>query len=209
MKADAATRARILEAAKRLFGEHGFKAVTVRDICREAEANVAAVNYHFGDKLGLYREILQSAIDAMRETTEEARAAGRGQPPEAQLRAYIRVFLTRVLQPGSVEVHRLIHREMSDPTPVLDALVEQGLRPRIEYLSDVVARLIGARPGDKRVVRCIASIQAQAVSYFPNPIAERLGFVFKPTAAQIRSVAQHITTFSLAGVRAVGARRDG
>jgi len=59
---DLETRDRVLKAAERLFAERGFKKVTVRDICRAARANVAAVNYHFGDKQGLYREVLQIAF---------------------------------------------------------------------------------------------------------------------------------------------------
>jgi TetR/AcrR family transcriptional regulator, regulator of cefoperazone and chloramphenicol sensitivity len=204
VKADAETRARVLDAAKRLFGERGFKRVTVREICRAAGANVAAVNYHFGDKLGLYREVLQSAIDAMRATNDAAREAGDGQPPEEQLRRYIGVFLHRVLSPGSEAIHRLITREMNDPTPLLDALVEQGVRPRVEYLSGVIGRIIDCDPRDQRVLRCVGSIQAQAVTYLPNPVAARLGFVFKPTPAQIDKAAHHIATFSIAGVRAVG-----
>jgi AcrR family transcriptional regulator len=41
---DTETRARLLKAAERLFAERWFKKVTVRDICRAARANVAAVN---------------------------------------------------------------------------------------------------------------------------------------------------------------------
>ena len=50
---DRETRDRLLKASTRLFADRGFKHVTVREICRAARANVAAVNYHFGDKLGL------------------------------------------------------------------------------------------------------------------------------------------------------------
>src|SRR3954463_7032850 len=97
---DLETRARLLNAAARLFADRGFAKVTVRDICRKARANVAAVNYHFGGKVGLYHEVLQSAVRTMQGTTEAARDAGAGLPPEQQLRAYVEVFLQRVVGGG-------------------------------------------------------------------------------------------------------------
>ena len=203
-KTDQETRGRLLAAAERLFADRGFKNVTVRDICTAAKANVAAVNYHFGDKLGLYREVLQSAIDRMRATNEAARQAGEGQPAEEQLRRYIVIFVHRFLESGNDAVHRLIMREVHDPTPAIDALVEQGVKPRVEYLSRVLAEVMGCPPTDRRVLRCLASIQAQSVAYLHNPIAERLGFTLEPkTPKQIDEIAEHIAAFSLAGVRAI------
>ena len=201
---DTETRDRLLKAAERLFADRGFKKVTIRDICRVARANVAAVNYHFGDKLGLYREVLQSAIGAMRATNDAARQAGSGQPAEEQLRRYIAIFVHRILTPGNDTVHKLVQREMNDPTPALDTLVEQGVRPRIEYLSGLIAEIMHAAPGDQRVLRCVASVQAQTISYLPNPIAARLGLANKPTAANLTEIADHIAEFSLAGIHAVG-----
>jgi AcrR family transcriptional regulator len=201
---DTETRERLLKAAERLFADRGFEKVTVRDICRAARANVAAVNYHFGDKLGLYREVMQSAIDAMRGTNDAARQAGEGHPPEEQLRRYISIFVHRVLTPGNDTVHKLLHREMNDPTPALDALVEQGVRPRIEYLAGLIAEIIGCEPSDQAVLRCVASVQAQTIAYLPNPIAARLGLVNKANAANLDGIAKHIADFSLAGVHAVG-----
>lgn len=66
-----ATRRRLLEAATRLFSEHGYAAVTVRDITRAAETNLAAVNYHFGGKLGLY-EAVRDGIPSRRRTVPRA-----------------------------------------------------------------------------------------------------------------------------------------
>ena len=208
MKRDPATRARLLAAGERLFAERGFKKVTVREICRSARANVAAVNYHFGDKLGLYREVLQSAIDRIRATNEAAREAGEGRPPEERLRRSIQIFVTRLLSSDRDSVHRLIHREINDPTPALDALVEQGIRPRIDYLAGLVGELLGVSPSDARVMRCVASIQTQSIAYLPHPIASRLGFTLSPRrAADIAAIARHIADFSLAGVEAIGARK--
>jgi AcrR family transcriptional regulator len=204
MNEDKETRDRLLKAAERLFSERGFKRVTVREICKAARANVAAVNYHFGSKLGLYREVLQSATEVIRTTTDVARKAGQDQAPEEQLRRFIGIFLHRLLSPENDTVHQLFHREINDPTPALDTIVDQGIRPRIRYLSEIIAGMIGCDPDDEAVLRIVASIQAQAVAYLPNPIAERLGFPFQPTRARIEQAAEHIATFSIAGVYAVG-----
>jgi AcrR family transcriptional regulator len=203
---DRETRERLLRVAEQLFAERGFKDVTVREICHAARANIASINYHFGDKLGLYREVLQTAIHSMRDATDAARRAGDGRPPEEQLRLYIDLFLRRLLAPGSESTHRLINREISEPTEALDDLVEQGVRPRLEYLSGVIAAMIGCDPADRRVLRCVLSVQSQTIIYAkPNAVAERLGFTFKPTPAQIEEAARHIAEFSIAGIRAVGA----
>src|SRR5262249_21893433 len=205
---DLETRERLLTAAERLFAERGFKKVTVRDICRAARANVAAVNYHFGDKDGLYREVLRKAIDVVRDTTEAGRKAGEGRPPEVKLERYFRIFLGRVTAPGHENLHRLLQRELDDPTAALDAFVEEAVRPRVEYIASIVVEIICGEPTDADVLRCVASISAQAVVYLrKNPIAERLGFSFKGTPAEIDEAARHIAAFSLAGVRAVAIQR--
>ncbi len=203
---DLETRERLLAAAERLFADRGFKKVTVRDICREARANVAAVNYHFGDKLGLYREVMRIGIDAIRATTDAGRKAGERQPPEEQLRRYVVVWMTRLLTPGHETIHRLMQRELQDPTPALDDLVDAVVRPRLDYLSAVVARMLDCDPKDQIVMRCVAATQAQAVAYMPNPIAARLGFTRPQTPAQIDEVARHMAEFAVGGVRAVARR---
>ena len=204
---DVETRDRLLRAAEQLFAERGYSNVTVRDICHAARANVAAVNYHFGDKLGLYREVLQIAIDAVRATTEAGRQAGAGCAADEKLRRYIGLFLRRVLSSDHHTVHRLIQRELDDPTPALDALVEQGVRPRVEYLASLVADMTGCKPTDQLALRCVGSIMSQTLVYLRrSPIAERLGFTFTGTPKQIDDAARHIAEFSVAGIRAVAQR---
>jgi AcrR family transcriptional regulator len=203
---DLETRARLLKAAGRLFAERGFKKVTVRDICRAARANVAAVNYHFGDKDGLYREVLQIAIDVVRSTTDAGRQAGEGRRPEEKLRRYFSVFLQRALTPGHENLHQLIQREIDDPTAALDAFVEEAVRPRVEYIASIVAEMTGRDARDPLTLRCVGSILSQVLVYVrKNPIADRLGFSFR--GSDIDAAARHIAAFSAAGVRAIAARR--
>jgi AcrR family transcriptional regulator len=200
---DRVTRERLIAAAARLFGARGFKRVTVREICRVARANVAAVNYHFGDKLGLYREVLQAAVREMRATSDAARRAGEGGTAEVKLRAYIRVYLEQVV--GSAHdswIHQLMTRELADPTPALDLVVQQVIRPRLAYLGGLVAELLDCPVDDPRVARCAHSIQAQCVALLPNPLAARLSPGVK-TPAALAGLAEHIAGFSLAGIRAM------
>jgi AcrR family transcriptional regulator len=204
---DRETRERLLRSSAQLFADRGFKKVTVRDICRAARANVAAVNYHFGDKGGLYREVLQLAIDIMRATSDAARVAGEGQPAEERLRRYIQVSLCRVTESTNATwIARLINREMTDPTPAFDTLVDQGVRPRIDDLSAIVAEILDCAAGDERVLRCVASIHAQWILFVPSPMASRLRSKFQLRSENIDRVAEHISDFSLAGIRAVAGR---
>jgi AcrR family transcriptional regulator len=199
---DLETRQRLIDAAARLFAERGFRRVTVREICRSARANVAAVNYHFGGKTGLYDEIVRSAIRTMQETTEEIRKAGRNRPAEEQLAAYVRIFLTRVVQHRDGWIHHLMARELTDPTPALDLVVTYVVRPRMAYLGELIARLIGCRRTDARVEHCVMSVQAQCLTLLSDRIAERF-HPFVLTPKRLDALADHITRFSLAGIRAL------
>ena len=53
------TREHILKSAVELFGEKGFDNTTIRDICKHADANIAAVNYHFKGKIGLGEAVIE------------------------------------------------------------------------------------------------------------------------------------------------------
>jgi AcrR family transcriptional regulator len=200
---DLETKARLLNAATRLFAARGFKEVTVREICALARANVAAVNYHFGDKVGLYREVLQKAISTMQGTTDAARRAGEGTSPEDKLRAYVRVFVQRVsVARQDAWIHQLMAHEMADPTPALDLVFDEVIRPRLAYVGQIVGDMLKRPVDDDTVVRCVLSIQAQCHLAMKNPIAARLlPGVFNQDG--VEELASHIAEFSLAGIRSV------
>ena len=192
------------ETHERLFADRGFKAVTVREICGEAAANVAAVNYHYRDKEGLYREVLGKAIDTMQATTEAARLAGQDGSPEQKLRAYIRVFLQRTAGQGrDAWIHQLMMQEMADPTSALELIFDQVVRPRLTYVSEVVAEILGRPPTHAAVLRCVLSIQSQLHAAMPNALSKRLLPDVAADQRALEQLADHIAAFSLGGLRAV------
>src|SRR5262245_30871716 len=65
-EADADVRARLLEAAERLFLKHGFDRVTARQLATAAGTTPAMIHYYFTNKLGLFRAMLERAIEPFR-----------------------------------------------------------------------------------------------------------------------------------------------
>jgi len=92
--------------------------------------------------------------------------------------------------------------EIADPTPALDLVVEEVVRPRLAYIASVVGEMLGRPADDETVMRCVLSIQAQCHAAMPSPIARRVFPELPATRQAIEHLSQHIAEFSLAGIRA-------
>lgn len=172
---DPETRERLLEAATKLFARRGFHHVTVRQICDQASANVAAINYHFGDKMGLYLEIWRDAMAAAESTLGEAPLLAADASPEERLRAHVRGFVEHLLARGQDSaVYRMMLFETAEPTPALDMVVEQGIARHFWLLAELVAAALGCSIDDPRVPRLVTDIRAICLAYLPNEVNARL-----------------------------------
>jgi hypothetical protein len=138
----------------------------------------------------------------MHGTTQEIQKAGEGQSPEEQLRIFVRVFLTRVVQARDGWIHRFMAHELNDPTPALDMVIKQVIKPRMAYLGGVIASLLDCRANDPRVEHCVMSVQAQCLVLLNDKIAARFQ-PFQMTPKRLEQVADHIAAFSLAGIKAL------
>jgi AcrR family transcriptional regulator len=193
------TQQRLLEAAGEVFAERGYHNATVREICFKANANVAAVHYHFGDKDGLYASVLQHTFKSAMEKHPLPPAEG---TPEEQLHAHVRAMLRRIFDEGRPSWHgKLIAREMADPTRAIDSLVEQ-IRTNQQRLSAVIRQLISPDEDEDTVFRCTFSVSGQCLFYYHcRAILGRLRPELQCGAGTIDDLAEHITKFSLAALR--------
>ncbi|WP_149259673.1 TetR/AcrR family transcriptional regulator [Actinomadura sp. K4S16] len=115
-----ATRRRILDAARDLFGEHGYDGVTVRMIAARAEANMALVNRYFGSKAALFGEVLAG------ESVIRGVIAG---APEGLPRRLAEHFVRQVDQRSATAMSRMLDRSAGHPE------VKEIL---LRYLEDVI-----------------------------------------------------------------------
>jgi TetR/AcrR family transcriptional regulator, regulator of cefoperazone and chloramphenicol sensitivity len=203
------TRTRILEAAAVVFAEHGFAATTIRMICGRAQVNLAAVNYHFGNKEGLYREVLryvrQCAYDRYPPTSGLTGEA----TPEQRLHAFIRSFLLRTSgDERNLGFGTLVMRELVEPTTALDMLVDEGIRSLFGQLVDIVRALMGDRVKQDMVLACARSIMSQCLFYlFSRPVISRMAPEHKFNPDNVEMISEQIMHFSLHALRGIAEKR--
>jgi AcrR family transcriptional regulator len=209
------TPGRLLAAASALFAERGFHGTTVREIAERAGVNVAAGNYHYGSKKALYLEVFRAQFAHIRTALAErgaVRAPGEldalSRPALARLlRSRVQVMLDLLLGPPPGLHGTLMQREMCDPSEALPVIVAEFIRPMIEEMRQIVARL---EPdlAPEAVDRCVLSITGQSLFYrFTMPVMLHLQGRRTYGRTFTREMAEHITAFSLEGMRGLSRGR--
>ncbi|MDE3083784.1 MAG: TetR/AcrR family transcriptional regulator [Verrucomicrobiota bacterium] len=165
------THDQILRAAEHIFADHGFDRTSLREITQTAQVNLAAVNYHFGNKEGLYRAIFQKHLSAinewrMRELELAEQLAGEHPVP---VRHLLEIFLRPLLAPSggpSRFFSRLLARHLGSPHPsVADAAEsEPAQKPLISSLQRSLPHLSAATLGHRLHFLLGAALQARAAS---------------------------------------------
>ena len=202
------TRRRLLDAAGALFAEKGYHDTKTADVCRAAEANVAAVNYHFRSKEELYAAAWRNEFDHSVEAYPPDGGVAANAPAEDRLRGHILALVRRSLDPASRDLD-IAHREMSNPTGLLAEVMHRSLEPLRQMHVAIIHELLGPRATEKDVQLCEMSIHAQCFAALMQERQRRLAphkaRPMGPPRLQIDgdALAEHIVRFSLAGLREV------
>ena len=194
-----ATRTRLLDSAGRVFAEHGFHAATIREICARAGVNLALVNYHFGDKLELYTEVLRHSIGTAKDCSI-ASAIDPDSPPEEALRALIRTLFQTVCSAERPEWHfRLMIHELGQPTPAMNKVIDETMSPIYNRVRRLIQAILAGAASEEKTRLCAHSVISQIVHYArARHVIARLWPELELTGSRIEQIATHIADFSLA-----------
>lgn len=141
------TASEILDATQKLLLERGESKTTLRAITELADANVAAVNYHFGSRDELIR---QAYLSALTEVTASQGARIQSLDEKADLEELVNIWLGPLLEPKSVsqrerDLWNLLQRGSVENVPQLQALMpsmqEMELSPLIALLGKKLPHL--------------------------------------------------------------------
>ena len=202
-KEPASTRTNLIMAGIRIFAQKGFKEATVRDICKQAgSSNINSINYYFGSKQGLYKEILEmlfSEYDRQKPEPDQNLSA------EEKLKNFITTFCTMLYKGGPAEsdLTTIFVSEMTSPSPFIQDLVDKYNRPRVEFHMSIIRDLLGSNATEAMVRDCLVSVSGQLLYYsFAWPVFSRL-FPDYSTQATYDQWADHVFTFSMGGITAL------
>lgn len=163
------TRQALVLAGLELFGEYGLKGTTTRLLCEASGANVAAINYHFTNKEGLYLAVAEYISSRMQfhlrpaaESAMEVAAKKNFSPSSSRAAFALMIDAFAHLMVESDEVRkwaRIVVREQANPTAAFDILYEGGMAKKQAMLAQLIAACTGLDPAsDEAKIRVHALI---------------------------------------------------
>lgn len=199
------TKDRLLSAACEIFAEKGFRGATVAEICEKADANIAAINYHFGDKESLYDAVWRHAFAITSGTYPIDDDLQETPTLEDILFRYASAILHRIFSEDLAGLFpKLLSHEMANPTLALEKIASDALFPQAIYLRKTIAPALGPDADEMTTRRCMHSITGQCAFFnFSRGLREQVLGQKAMSGKEIEQHARHIARFSIGGLEAV------
>ena len=201
------TKDRILDEAEALFALRGYDAVSVREITGAANCNLAAVNYHFGNKQNLYLEVFRSRwlprAVRIQKCFRESLAANGALTPSTVVESLAQAFIAGPLsEEERRRHHQLISGELAKPTEAFKMVADQAFRPLFDSLFEDLRSVLPDDIEEERLALKIFSVFAMVLYFnFARPLIS--SFTGCDYDADFKGrLIDHIVEFSINGLGA-------
>jgi AcrR family transcriptional regulator len=209
-KVTGATRERILNAAEQLFVSQGFEATSLRRITSEAGANLAAVNYHFGSKEALLREVFERRLRALNaERLAELEAAevaanGRSLAMEKLIEAFLLpvLRLSRDRARGGHIFIRLLGRAYTEPTETVRRLLAEEYVEVVERFKRALFHALPHIPEKELIWRMHFALGAMSYAIAGTDSVQLIASYEVQDTSNIEAIMKRIVPFIVAGISA-------
>jgi AcrR family transcriptional regulator len=153
------TRERILDAAEAVFMAHGYEGASMRQITSEADVNLAAGNYHFGGKEGLFQAVLSRRLHVLNQERLrvldqlESEAANAPLKPSQIVDAFFGTLLRMGAETGGATFLRLIGRTLTEPAEFIRTVLAEEYADVLERYKEALFRALPEVPREEIVWR--------------------------------------------------------
>ena len=197
------TRARLLEAAGQAFAEAGYAETTSKTIAAQAGVDLALINYHFGDRRGLYRAVLIEAHRRIISLDDLQRVVGSALPARQKLKWCIDNLIEAAI--GNDGWHaRVFARELLSPSSNLQVLFQEDLEPKFALIRRILSEVTGIPEDDPALPRCMVSIAAPCLMLLVASSSDLPGPPQQVLRMPRQDLVSHLHRFTFAGLEAIG-----
>lgn len=201
----ASTKERILQSAGVIFGKKGFKNSTIREIAKAAQVNIAAINYHFQGKEGLYGAVLEDVFQGGFSRFPPSPEPGEQVAAEERLYFFIKAMFYRLQSRegwgGMSGQGRLIARELLDPSPSFEAILDRYINPQKELLLAIISEIMQVDAEPEQLMPCAISIIGQCIYYaLASTVIRKISMDKAPAEERLDQSAHSVWLFSLGGI---------
>ncbi|WP_309385869.1 TetR/AcrR family transcriptional regulator [Cerasicoccus frondis] len=192
---------RLLNAGAEHFALHGFRQTRVQDICQIADANQAAVSYHFGGKYELYVSCLRHALKIA--SSKYPLPSDSTLPAEKRLEQLMTALCRRIFDDGDGSLFpKLIVKEMAEPTEALETILADLIAHERDTLIGIVRDSLGPQATDEDVMLTHLSVVALFQFYnFSRSIRQLMERKKRKLPPNVDLTINHTVSFALAGIR--------
>ncbi len=198
------TRLHILETAGQLFAERGFAESTSKEICTRAGTNMAAINYHFNGRDGLYEAVLIEAhrqLVSVDELVSLVSLASVPSDPRLKLRAFLTHLIELGSQPKAPWGFRVVLREALSPSPAMPVMIKQAVLPKAKLLRGLIGGIMGLADDHPSVQRALLFTVLPCIVMMVAP--KDLGNKVLPALKDTEGLVNDLMRYVLAGLDAV------
>lgn len=156
------TSEKIIDCAGRLIAEKGFAAVTSKEICRAAGVNLAAVNYHFGSRGGLYLAVLENVQQYLVELQQLIDLYESDLAPRQKMEKLIDFLAGNAFYKNDWQISVWV-REVMNPSPAFMEIFRKEGLPKISVLIKMFSEYTGYTPGDPKLYSGLITLFAPFV----------------------------------------------
>ncbi|MCU4480919.1 TetR/AcrR family transcriptional regulator [Acinetobacter ursingii] len=195
------TKAKIIEAAGHLIAQEGLAQTTNKAIAQLAQVDLAAINYHFEGRDGLYKAVL---VEAHRHYIDEQQLAELVQSslsPTRKLEVFFETLIQKLVE-KDLWHSKVFIRELFAPSPYLEQFMAHDGARKFHYIRQIISQVSGLDENHPSILPCVLSVVAPCMMLIiaSNNVPTPLQNISQMDSQQLL---QHLITFSLAGLQAI------
>lgn len=187
------TVARIRSAATTLLAQHGFDAVSIKQIAAHAQVTIGALYHHYPSKESIYADITHRAFIERSTLPPELRNSSA--PPKVRLQRLIEWFIREIVM--DERFGPLLHREMLDPRPSTPRLLDRDqFHSHFVLFQELIEQIAPGSDVDQAVATTLALIFGFSNLRGIHALFPRLRRAFESPA----DIAAHVTGLLITGL---------